>query len=303
MRYFNSIVVLLIWSVFFDINAQVNPQNGKNLYEGACLPCHGVEGDGSGPAAEALNPKPKDLTTGWYKFRSTPHGQMPTDEDIVETISKGVPGTTMPSFERIFDESEILDIVEYIKKFTDRFERWGPGDPIEIPSEIPVTAESIAEGKKVYYALKCWECHGTDGKGKGPLSKKLKDDMDNPIEAFDFTGGVFKAGSTNSEIYKTFNTGLSGTPMGTYYDRILYTKEDFNDLTPYEKYFTDKQMEDFLPYISSLPAKKDLESLTQKEREELANRRRWALVHFVKSLTRKRGWFYKLFLEDVEVTK
>lgn len=303
MRCFKTIVMTLILFVFFSIHAQVNPGNGKYLYEGACLPCHGAEGDGSGPAAKGLNPKPKDLTTGWYKFRSTPHGQMPTDDDIVKTISKGVPGTTMPSFERIFDESEILDIVEYLKKFTDRFERWGPGDPIDIPSETPVSAESIAEGKKVYYALKCWECHGIDGKGKGPLSKKLKDDMDNPIKAFDFTGGVFKAGSTESEIYKTFNTGLSGTPMGTYSDRILFAKEDFNDLSPYKEYFTDKQMEDFLSYVSTLPAKNDLESLSQNEREELANIRRWDLVHFVKSLTRKRGWFYKLFFEDVEVTK
>jgi mono/diheme cytochrome c family protein len=303
MRYLKTIVVLLILFVFFNINAQVNPENGKYLYEGACLPCHGVEGDGSGPAAKGLNPKPKDLTTGWYKFRSTPHGQMPTDEDIVRTISKGIPGTTMPSFKRIFDENEILDIVQYIKRFSDRFERWGPGDPIEIPSEIPMTTESIAQGKNVYRAIKCWECHGVNGKGKGPLSKKLKDDMDNSIKAFDFTVGVFKAGSSDSEIYKTFNTGFSGTPMGTYYDRILFAKEDFKDLTPYEKYFTDKQMEDFLSYVSTLPTKKDLALLTQNEREELASRRRWALVHFVKSLTRKKGWFYKLFFEDVEVTK
>jgi mono/diheme cytochrome c family protein len=303
MRRFSPFVPLLFFLLSSSITAQPSLQNGKRLYEGACLPCHGADGDGNGLAAKGLNPKPKDLTTGWYKFRSTPHGQMPTDEDILKTISQGVPRTTMPAFEQIFDEDEILDIVEYLKTFTDRFERWGPGDPIQIPTEIPLTPETVAEGKRVYQALRCWECHGQNGRGKGPISSELKDDMDNPIKAFDFTVGKYKAGSTNREIYKTFNTGLSGTPMGTYLDAFLFTKEDFKNMSPYEKYLSEAQLNDLLAYISTLPAKEEVEALRQEEREELANGRRWALVHFVKSLSRKRGWFHKLFVEDVEVTK
>ncbi len=300
MRYVISLIIFLLLS--FNLEAQ-NLQNGKRLYEGACLPCHGVEGDGQGPAAKELNPKPKDFTAGWYKFRSTLHGQMPTDEDIAKTITRGVPRTSMPPYEQIFNEDEILDMVEYIKTYTDRFERWGTGDPIQIPIEIQKTAETITEGKKVYMALRCWECHGPDGKGKGPISSQLKDDMDNPIKAFDFTRGSFKAGSTNSEIYLTFNAGLSGTPMGMYYDRFLYTKKDFKDLSFFEKHLSEKQLKDLNTYIAHLPSKNEVDALNSEDREELINSRRWALVHFVKSLSRKKGWFYKLFLEDVEVTK
>jgi cytochrome c oxidase cbb3-type subunit 2 len=301
MRYLSPFIILLILS--FHIEAQDNLQNGKRLYEGACLPCHGTEGDGNGPGAAGLNSQAKDFTTGWYKFRSTPHGQMPSDDDIARTISRGVPRTTMPAFEKILHEDEILDIVQYLKTFSDRFERWGTGDPIEIPPEIPMTNETIAEGQRVYQALKCWECHGLNGKGKGPLSSQLKDENDNPIKAFDFTSGLYKGGSTSREIYKTFNTGLSGTPMGTYFDAFLYTQEDFEDLSAYEKYFSETQLNDFRAYITTLPTRTEMDSLTPPKREELANRRRWSLVHFVKSLIRPKGWFYKLFFEDIEVTK
>lgn len=301
MRYLAMAVILLLLS--FGITAQDNLQKGQQLYEGACLPCHGVEGEGNGPAAPALNPKPKDFTSGWYEFRSTPHGQMPTDEDIARSISRGIPRTRMPAFGGIFSEDEILDIVQYIKSFSDRFERWGSGESIEIPPEIPLTAESVAEGKQVYQVLKCWECHGFNGRGKGPLSSQLKDEKENPIKAFDFTLGIYKGGSTNQDIYRTLNTGLSGTPMGTYQDAFLYTRENFEDLSAYEKYFSEAQMQALRDYISSLPTNKEVQALSEKERTELVNRRRWALVHYVKSLTRKKGWFYKLFKEDLEATR
>ena len=65
---------------------------GKNIYEAKCAVCHGIEGKGDGPAQSFLYPKPRDLTAGKFKIRSTPSGSLPTDEDLLKTITNGVTG-------------------------------------------------------------------------------------------------------------------------------------------------------------------------------------------------------------------
>lgn len=68
---------------------------GKNTYKKYCSACHGEEGHGDGPLARSMLPKPRDFTRGAYKFRTTPSGSLPTDNDIYRTISFGVPNSTM----------------------------------------------------------------------------------------------------------------------------------------------------------------------------------------------------------------
>jgi hypothetical protein len=55
-------------------------EKGESLYAARCQQCHGEEGDGLGPAAERLNPPPRDFTFGFYKFKSTAF-----DEDLPPT--------------------------------------------------------------------------------------------------------------------------------------------------------------------------------------------------------------------------
>ena len=52
------IVPGVAWGQAGDANA------GKAVYERKCLLCHGEKGDGKGPAAELLDPKPRDFTSG-----------------------------------------------------------------------------------------------------------------------------------------------------------------------------------------------------------------------------------------------
>ena len=58
--------------------AQGDANAGKAVYERKCIGCHGEKGDGKGPAAELLLPKPRDFTKGLYKIRSTAN-KTPTD--------------------------------------------------------------------------------------------------------------------------------------------------------------------------------------------------------------------------------
>ena len=54
--------------------------------------CHGVTGDGQGPAAQYLNPPPRDYRLGQFKFTSTPRGSKPRREDLARIIRRGAKG-------------------------------------------------------------------------------------------------------------------------------------------------------------------------------------------------------------------
>jgi mono/diheme cytochrome c family protein len=57
-----------------DFKLDMSPQNialGKATYLETCAPCHGAGGKGDGPAAAALNPKPRDHTNGAYMDKLT----------------------------------------------------------------------------------------------------------------------------------------------------------------------------------------------------------------------------------------
>ena len=74
-------------------------EQGQEIYFRRCSFCHGLLGDGEGPAAEFLDPRPRDFTLGTFKFRTTQSGELPTDADLFRTVSRGLPGTGMQAFD------------------------------------------------------------------------------------------------------------------------------------------------------------------------------------------------------------
>jgi cytochrome c oxidase cbb3-type subunit 2 len=192
-------------------------------YRRYCAGCHGDLGDGNGENAVWLDPKPRDFTMATFKCRSTVTGMLPTDQDLFNTIARGLTNSNMPIW-NTFTKQQRADLVAYIKTFSPRWEKEKPADPIKIPTEPPVTIESIAHGKALYTKLECWKCHGPQGKGDGPSAATLTDSKDQPIRPYNFTAGGddsrFKCGSTNADIYKIFITGVDGTPMPSFADVI-----------------------------------------------------------------------------------
>jgi mono/diheme cytochrome c family protein len=192
-------------------------------YRRYCAGCHGDLGDGNGENAVWLDPKPRNFTLATFKCRSTPTGTLPTDEDLFNTIARGLTNSNMPIW-NTFTKQQRADLVAYIKTFSPRWEKEKAGDPIKIPAEPPITIESISHGKALFTKLECWKCHGPQGKGDGPSSATLTDSQDQPIRPYNFAAGKddsrFKCGSTNQDIYKIFMTGVDGTPMPSFADTI-----------------------------------------------------------------------------------
>ena len=206
---------------------------GRAIYEARCEVCHAAEGDGNGPAAENLDPKPRDFRRGWYKIRTTASGQLPTDDDLVRVIGNGMPGTSMPAWKGVLSDDEIRAVAVYLKTFSRRFEREQP-QPLSAGTKVAASPESMARGRQILEgrAAECVKCHGNAGRGDGPSADELTDDFGNVIVPADLTTPwLFRGGATVDDIYWRLKTGLTGSPMPSYAD--VLSNEQMWDLANY----------------------------------------------------------------------
>jgi len=193
---------------------------GEKLYARFCLSCHGVNGDGRGYSAQWLEPRPRDFTRGIFKCRSTPSGTLPQNSDLLRTLKNGFYHTYMPNWDVLGDRN-LRGLIEYIKTFSPRWKEEAQGESINIPTEPADNAESKKKGEAVWNQLACFNCHGSGGKGDGASVPTLYDDWGYHIAPFDFTSSPRrKCGSDKDSLYRTFMTGLNGTPMPSYGDSL-----------------------------------------------------------------------------------
>jgi cytochrome c oxidase cbb3-type subunit I/II len=204
--------------------------HGKEVYERRCLGCHGEKGDGNGPAATFLYlQRPRNFNNAVFKFRLTKES-IPTDGDLLRTISRGVRGTAMPPWYDL-PLNDRLAVIQYIKYVlaVDRsdpatpyafFTEEPPGPPLYIGKPPAPSQQLLDRAKEVWEQAKCWECHGKTGKGDGEKAAGLKDDEDFTSVPADLTSGQFKSGPAVEDIYRTMTTGLNGTPMPSYRDSL-----------------------------------------------------------------------------------
>lgn len=97
------------------MDAGSNLRHGFQIYMQHCLHCHGTTGDGQGPTARYLWPRPRDFRHGISKFTSTDARSKPSRADYVRTLREGIPGTYMPSFVPLLDDDELDSVVEYVR--------------------------------------------------------------------------------------------------------------------------------------------------------------------------------------------
>lgn len=125
MRRIVTVVVLAVSVLFFGTLAFSHPgheekdnhpfpsvtsdlKNGEALYKKNCASCHGEKGDGKGPAASFLTPKPSNFLDKVFMTRRA-------RVDHYEGILNGKPGTPMMPYKGKLSEKEIWDIATHLE--------------------------------------------------------------------------------------------------------------------------------------------------------------------------------------------
>ncbi len=211
---------------------------GKRVYFTKCVWCHGVDGAGDGPSADRLWPRPRNFNQGTFKIRRTASGELPLfdakkptpgQNDLFETLTHGLPGSAMPSWEGILTEEQRLQVLSFVttqlvkdRKFTDKQSEAQTVLQLDDLKPIPATEESITKGAELVKEKKCVECHGTEGRGDGNAFN-LKDDWGFSIQpanwhkCWNFRGSRQDPYNVKN-IFRTFSTGVNGTPMPSFAD-------------------------------------------------------------------------------------
>ncbi|WP_428262561.1 c-type cytochrome [Haliangium sp.] len=193
------------------------------LYDRFCAACHGSEGDGRGPGAPWLWPRPRDFTRGEYKWRTTPSGQPPLLTDLEAAIRYGVPGTSMPGFGDSLDEAQVAALARHLTSLAPAVFIDAAPVTVAIPAPPARTEELIERGQTLYGQFGCVACHGPDGCGAGAAADSLRTADGLPAAPYDLTAAPLRrprdleadnAGLV--AIYTSLVTGLTGTAMPAY---------------------------------------------------------------------------------------
>lgn len=310
-RYQNTIfltLLLALASVFSVADAQNTPEaseEGKRVYEKSCAHCHGTEGRGDGSAAENLLPRPRDFTRGLYKIRSTEAGQLPTDQDLFDIITEGMPGSSMPGWETALSANERWEVTAYIKTFYEGFKENTAPRQIDLSSKIAYSEQSVETGKALYTELGCVECHGNVGRGDGTSAPTLTDEWGFQTWPANLAQGwTFRGGGETEDIFKRFIGGIAGSPMPAFEgDSFLHfglTSEESKRLTELENKdeTTEAEDEESAAFYEKMDVAVDIalritegDTLNAADRQTFDNamkvvyEKSWHLANYVKSLS------------------
>jgi len=219
-------------------------QEGREAYNRFCQGCHGPEGDGNGPAARFLRPRPRNFQVANFKFSSTRSGQLPTDEDLKRTITEGLMGSAMPGWD-LLPARTVTALVAYIKTFSPKWNERSAAPPIPQVNDpyrgLEDKSAAIARGEAVYHGFAtCWTCHpsyvDTDKINEYLVA------MENPTrDAFrnnlfqsegkansegevvfppDFKRDFVRSGASIDDLYRSIGAGITGTAMPTWIDSM-----------------------------------------------------------------------------------
>ncbi len=268
-------------------------KRGSEVYRQYCYQCHGVTGDGNGPQAQYLIPKPRDYRRGIFKFTSTTYGSKPLREDVHRTIRRGVLGTSMPSFD-FLPPADLEAVTDYVLALTHRGELESLlADAVEFEGELnegavpgmvetiqgqwkealanvvnprtpmPLLTRADAEaGKKIFLSIGCNKCHGDEGRGE--VADELPPDIwGNPIKAADITAGMLRGGTDPLDVYRRIEAGINGTPMPAFRSQFETNPEEVWKLVAYVMSVYDMRRDGITPpsaIIKPLPGVKSSET-------------------------------------------
>jgi len=80
---------------------------GRRFYDANCATCHGVKGDGQGPRAYFINPKPRNFIAAASRLQFNRPA-------LYAAVSAGKNGTEMPAWNQVLQPQEMANVAEYV---------------------------------------------------------------------------------------------------------------------------------------------------------------------------------------------
>ena len=221
-------------------------ERGREHYVQNCYACHGMAGDGNGPASHYYRPPPRDLTRGLYKFGGVVDG-LPHDDDFVRILEHGLRGTAMLAWD--IPPAELYPMIQYVKSLAPAWQEadeLGQQIPIDTDSWLGKEREAIARGKQVYHGLaSCQQCHPAYATRQemreasrtvgnratlefrprpfAPETKESEYEANGRklrIMPPDFLFNEVRSGHEVNDLYRIISAGIPGTAMPTWYGAL-----------------------------------------------------------------------------------
>jgi len=224
---------------------------GWETYNNYCMQCHGVAGDGLGPASQGMSPPPRNFKTGTFKFGTVALGELPTDADLKHIIRQGLNGTAMLPWD--ISEERLDAVVQYIKTFSPKWRTEVAGTPVEFTADPwgpQLASQAIEQGKKIYHGLaQCYTCHPSYASvpeisvyAKESTGQGVDSIRENPQFALiqgssyehsfmppDFTRQHIRTSRTIDETYRRLVVGVNGTTMPAWRGMLSITGDKVED--------------------------------------------------------------------------
>lgn len=218
---------------------------GREHYVQNCYACHGMAGNGTGPASHYYRPPPRDLTRGLYKFGGVVDG-LPHDEDFVRIVRLGLHGTPMLAWD--IPDAELHPIIQYVKSLSPVWQEAALGQRIPVDTDTweGNEREAVARGRQVYHGLAtCQQCHpayatkqemyeASQALGNRPIIEFRRlpfqpETKESQYEANgkkmvimppDFLFNEVRSGDDVKDLYRVISAGIPGTAMPTWYGAL-----------------------------------------------------------------------------------
>ncbi|MFT7463327.1 MAG: mono/diheme cytochrome c family protein [Pseudohongiellaceae bacterium] len=214
---------------------------GRQDFVQFCASCHGFNGNGYGRSAQFLRPPPRNFQQSTFKFTKVIGEYLPSDAALAALVHRGLDGTPMLPW--ALSDVQLHEILQYIKSLSPEGEGWRDvyseiGDVVEIGADPYAndSATGIAEGRKIYHRIGCYNCHpgyDTPGDINTMLGKDAgityRSDLTYPksttssiyavmghkvkILPPDFTFNTMRSGANVEEVALTIAAGIGGAGM------------------------------------------------------------------------------------------
>lgn len=200
----------------------------RGVFRKHCVSCHGLSGDGLGPAAMLLEPYPRDFRRGTFKFKSTPVGKKPTRQDLHRTLYEGIPGTAMPSFRALEESDEFSEDVDDLVEFVRYLSIRGEVERRVITAHVRDGVELNATSERLQAILQQVVQKWSDSDNEQVVIPEYPDFIRNPIDDSQEHADLMRKGKLHFESELTACVkchGAAGAGDGNSQDYDDWTKD------------------------------------------------------------------------------